>query len=318
VKLSDLGEHQLIARVTGDCAVDDTRVVQGIGDDCSMTRLADGLLQVVTTDMLVENVHFVRDAGTPHQLGAKSLAVNLSDIAAMGATPRDAWVSVALPETLELEWVDHLFAGIKQMAREHSVNLLGGDTTRGALVVVNIVVVGEVSDAEVLLRSGARAADRVFVTGALGDAAAGLDALGSNRDAPELIRRHHEPQPHVQLGRRIATSSHAHAAIDVSDGLSSDLNHVCDQSNLGCLVDSSRLPLSEELRAYCAQHNLDALTFALTGGEDYVLLVTGDPALSEIPGLVDIGEMVSGNSREIIRDGERSPLEPRGWDHLRR
>ncbi len=315
MKLHDLGERRLIERVTAAATLDPTRVLLGAGDDCSVTRVDGERLQIVTTDMLVEDVHFVRAALSARQLGRKAVAVNLSDIAAMGGTALDAWISVALPASLEVAWVDELFAGINDVVRAHAVNLLGGDTTRSDAIVINIAVLGEVLASEILVRSAARPGDHIFVSGPVGDAAAGLDALRHRRDAAELIRRHHEPEPHLAVGRRVATSGAARAAIDVSDGLAIDLTRVCAASRVGCELDAARLPLSAELRAYCAENELDPVELALGGGEDYVLLVTGSGELAEL-GQIDLGRITEGVP-ELWRDGARVPLEPAGWDPLR-
>jgi thiamine-monophosphate kinase len=317
VKLTDLGEHGLIRRVTAEIPLDPARVLLGAGDDCSVTRLPGGQLQLVTTDLLLEKVHFLRDVIQPEELGAKAMAVNLSDIAAMGGTALDAWVSVGLSKAVDVEWVERLYGGMTRVATAHRVNILGGDTTAAEQIVLNLVLLGEVAPGEILLRSGAESGDRIFVSGPLGDSAAGLDALREQREAPELVHRHHSPEPRLELGRRLATSGLVHAAIDLSDGLASDLNHICDASGVGCEVHADQLPRSAALQAYCRRHHLDPLAFALAGGEDYELLVTGAPALGEIPGLVEVGEVTSGGERTLLLDDSRRPLEPAGFDHLR-
>jgi thiamine-monophosphate kinase len=317
VKLSDLGEHGLIRRVTGGIPLDPARVVLGVGDDCSVTRLPGGQLQLVTTDLLLENVHFLRDVIQPEELGAKAMAVNLSDIAAMGGTALDAWVSLGLSQAVDVEWVDRLYSGMTRVAAAHRVSLLGGDTTAAEQIVLNLVLLGEVAPGEILLRSGAQPGDRIFVSGHLGDSAAGLHALRERLEAPELVRRHHSPEPRLELGRRLATSGLVHAAIDLSDGLASDLNHICDASGVGSEVHADQLPRSAALEAYCRRHHLDPVAFALAGGEDYELLVTGALALRDIPGLVEVGEVVGGDERTLLCGDTRCPLEPAGFDHLR-
>lgn len=325
--LADLGERGFIERIAPGCLVDAERVIVGIGDDCAVIR-ADAdhdRVSLVTTDMLVEQVHFLRDAITPRQLGAKALAVNLSDIAAMGGQPHDAFISLAIPPGLTLEYLDELYAGLKGMAARHGVNISGGDTTaaRGDLV-INVALTGEAGRRKVLLRSGARPGDRIYVTGNLGDSAAGLHAVlhGHTRDdetAAELVRRHHEPVPHLEQGQRIAATGLAHAMIDLSDGLVADLGHICDQSRVGCALEAAHLPLSPELERYCAAHHLDPIELALAGGEDYVLLFTADPGIIAQIDAVDIGEIVTADSRTMTRNGTGpAPLGHTGWDHLRR
>jgi thiamine-monophosphate kinase len=330
MKLSDLGEFGLIARIAEHCVARPEGVVKGIGDDCAVVRASGGRLTLVTVDLLVERVHFLRGAITPEQLGAKALAVNLSDVAAMGGTPRDAFVSLAVPPDMTVEYLDAFYAGMKAMAARHAVNLLGGDTTGSkADLVINIALTGEVDEREVLYRGGARVGDAIYVTGPLGDSAGGLDAVLNARAegsaaARELVRRHHEPIPHVDAGRRIAASGHARAMIDVSDGLASDLGHLCDESRVGAEVEAARVPVSPELATHCAAHGMDATRLAISGGEDYVLLLAADPAIeAALAGsgvaLRRIGRIVDAGRREIVHpDGSREPLVPTGWDHFRR
>jgi thiamine-monophosphate kinase len=329
VKLSQLGEFGFISRIETGAVVRPGDVVRGIGDDCAVTRGRPGWLRLVTTDLLVERVHFLRGAIHPRQLGAKALAVNLSDIAAMGGIPLDAYVSIAVPTNVPVEELDEIYAGLKLLAAEWDVNLLGGDTTASlADLVVNVALTGEVEEDRVLYRSGARPGDTLFVTGTLGDSRGGLDAILNGRAAEsdaarELVRRHHEPRPHLREGRLVAACGLAHAMIDVSDGLSADLPHVCERSRVGVEVFEAQLPLSPELEAYASAHGADAAAFALSGGEDYVLLLAGEERLpAALAGsgttVVPIGRVVGDGRREFVRrSGDRVPLASSGWDHFR-
>lgn len=324
MKLTELGEFGLISRIAAGCVHEASRVIKGIGDDCAATRGPSGFLNLVTTDMLVEGVHFLRERLSPHQLGAKAMAVNLSDIAAMGGEPLDAYVSIAVPRDLTVEYVDECFRGMKEMAARFAVNILGGDTCAAPRdLAINIAVTGRVEEDLILYRSGARVGDRVYVGGSLGDSAAGLDALrcrraGEQPECTQLISRHLEPVPQIELGRAVATSRLAHAMIDVSDGLSSDLGHLCEASGVGCEVRADAIPISPELAAYADRCGCDPLTaFALDGGEDYVLLIAGDPLLgAAVPGLIPIGVITSSGDRVITAQGSRTPLRGRGWDHF--
>jgi thiamine-monophosphate kinase len=329
MKLSEIGEFGFIARIEAGAIVRPEEVLCGIGDDCAVTRGTAGRLRLVTTDLLVERVHFLRHAITARQLGAKALAVSLSDIAAMGGVPLEAYVSLAVPRDFPVEQLDELYAGLKGLAAETGVNLLGGDTT-GSLsdLVLNVTLTGEVEEELVLYRSGACPGDTLFVTGPLGDSRAGLDAIQHGRveesdAARELARRHHEPQAQLRAGRLIAASGLAHAMIDLSDGLAADLPHICDRSRVGAEIVEAQLPLSAELAAYASAHALDAPTLALSGGEDYVLLVAAKTGLQEMLAqsgiaLFPIGRVLEPGRRELVRrSGERSPLVPGGWDHFR-
>jgi thiamine-monophosphate kinase len=327
-RISDLGESAFIKRIEPGCIVRPEGVVCGIGDDCAVTQGPGDLVQLVTTDLLVEGVHFLRDAITPLQLGAKAMAVNLSDIAAMGGRPRDAYLSLSVPTDTPIEYLDAVYDGLKSMAARFQVNLLGGDTTRSpAALVINVTLTGDARSAAVLYRTGARLGDLLFVTGFLGDSAAGLHAIlgghaAADQVAAELVRRHHQVVPQVREGQIIAADGRAHAMLDVSDGLAADLRHLCDRSGVGALIEEDRLPVSEPLGAYCAAHGLVSRELALSGGEDYVLLLAGEPELAASLGplgvtLFPIGRVVEAGQLWLRRaDGRVVPLPPSGWDHF--
>lgn len=326
MKLRDLGEFELLARLFPDRISAASDVRRGIGEDCSVIARGDGWLDLVTTDMLVEDVHFLRERISPKQLGAKALAVNLSDIAAMGGEPRHAYISVALPSELEVEEVEALFDGIKEQAQAHGVELLGGDTTRSpGPLVLSIAVVGQVGERDVLYRDGAQPGDQLFVSGYLGDAAAGLHALLSADAtipaAETLITRHQAPAPHLAAGRALGKSGQARAMIDLSDGLAGDLHHLCEANALGALIHLDALPLSSELRRYAEEQGLDPFQQALVGGEDYVLLVAGDADLPEALGsalpLYPIGALDDAPGIRTLRDGTEKELDVRSWDHFK-
>ncbi len=334
MNLTDLGEFVFIDRIAPGCdAGDPGRVIQGIGDDAAVIAGTHDPL-VVTTDMLIEQVHFIRDSISPQQLGYKSLAVNLSDIAAMGARPLDAFVSIAVPKSVTVEELDGFYDGMKALAVDSGVNLLGGDTTGSRTdLCINVVVTGTAPAHELLYRSGARTGDRIVVTGTLGDSAGGLAILLDHPDLPkhtsaELIRAHLEPELFLREARIFATSGAAGGAIDLSDGLASDLRHICSRSGVGAVLDLDAIPLSRALRTLCAATGDDPIRLALTGGEDYRLLVTIDPeqleevrtAVTQATGrqLFDIGEVVDGDGIRIRNDdGSTSDFEMSGWDHFK-
>jgi thiamine-monophosphate kinase len=333
VKLRDLGEFAFIDRITPGCQVGALdHVVRGIGDDAAVVDAPSGPL-VITTDMLIERVHFIRNTISFRQLGYKSLAVNLSDIAAMGATPLDAFLSIAVPDSVSVEELDELYAGMKELAADSRVNLLGGDTTGSKDdLCINVVVTGTAPAREILYRSGARVGDRIVVTGTLGDSAGGLQLLlgratADGEVAARLLEAHYLPQLYLREARVLAASGAAGAAIDLSDGLASDLGHVCRRSGVGAVVEVEALPLSSELLAMCGDNAIDPVPLALGGGEDYRLMATVDPerldelrtAVAEATGreLFDIGRIVAGDSIGLRgADGTVTRLEPAGWDHF--
>ena len=262
MKLKELGEFRFINRITEGCLVRTEGVVKAIGDDCCVFRAPENKVILLTTDMLVEDIHFLKNAITPHELGRKTLAVNISDIAAMGGTPGEAVISIAIPATIEVEYLDRLYEGMKAIAREFGVNLLGGDTTSSPKhLVINVALVGWAAEDEVLYRSGAKEGDVIFLTGAVGASAAGLDIILSGRNfvkRGELFEAHLNPTPQIKEGRIIAELKIAHSLIDVSDGVASDLGHICEESGVGAVLEESAIPVTETFQNYAASLNSNA------------------------------------------------------------
>jgi thiamine-monophosphate kinase len=289
----------------------------GIGDDCAVLRPRRAKEIVVTTDLSLENVHFRRDWHPPQSVGHRCLARGLSDLAAMGARPEAAFLSLALPSELTGAWMDGFFDGFMALAKRYRVPLAGGDMAKSPTVVADIVLLGSVARGKALLRSGARAGDLIYVTGALGGSAAELSALERKpRDfvgKDKLRHPHLYPEPRLAAGRkliRLATS-----AIDLSDGLSTDLAHLCEESGLAAEIDADALPV--DARATLEQ--------ALHGGEDYELLFTASPK-NAVPGQLGgvsinaIGRMKKpgkGPQVEMDSGGKRTALAASGWEHFR-
>jgi thiamine-monophosphate kinase len=307
----------------------------GIGDDCAVLRPRRGEELVVTTDLSLENVHFRRDWHPPQSVGHRCLARGLSDLAAMGARPEAAFLSLALPKELARSWMQGFFDGLMALAERHRVPLAGGDLAKsppglrdaGGLVVADIVLLGSVPKGRPLLRSGARAGDLIYVTGALGGSSAELAALERR---PAAFRRtdmggqghpHLYPEPRLAAGRQLMRSDLATAAIDLSDGLSTDLAHLCEESGLGAEIEAESLPV--DARATLEQ--------ALHGGEDYELLFTAAPKTavpSSLGGVAvhAIGRMKKRGPKKrgeapqvemIHPGGKRTALEAGGWEHFR-
>ncbi len=332
MKLKEIGEFGFINRIAPLGAVRADGVIKGIGDDCAVISVDGPEYLLLTTDLLVERVHFLRDWARPDIFGAKALAVNLSDIAACGGQPRDAFISLAVPDGTEVDWLDGFYRGMADLARKWDVNLLGGDTSGSKSdLMINVTVTGLVPPNEVLFRHTARPGDVIVLTGPLGESGAGLEILLNASDLPEdvsqpLIRAHLEPRPHIEEGRLLASSGACTAAIDVSDGLSSDLGHLCADSSVGAVVFEAKLPLREPLVRAAALMGKDPLHWVLHGGEDYVLLAAvKSEMVEEIRSRAEdrgwnflpIGEFVEGKGMELVRlDGTHEPLAPRGWDHF--
>ncbi len=281
--LRDIGEFGLIERIAERFPTAGFEGGSlGIGDDCAVLRRNRDELDLVTTDLLIEGSHFLREAISPRLLGRKSLAVNLSDIAAMGGECRWAFLALALPGEISVAWIDEFFDGVQERLAEAGVELLGGDTTRSnGPIVIQFTVLGSVSRAHLKLRRAARAQDLICVTDCLGDSGAGLQALlegvARNDAVAHLIERHLDPRPQLAEGAWLGASSDVHAMMDLSDGLDSDIRRIMEQSRAGARIEVEHLPLSSQLREVAAQHAWSAWELAVSGGEDYALLCTVAP-----------------------------------------
>ena len=271
----------------------------GIGDDCAVMPCGEGEL-IYSTDMLIEGVHFLRNAASPEDIGWKSLAVNLSDIAAMGGTPVATFLSIALPKDAQGEWAERFIDGYAQLSHKFGVPLLGGDTTSSLRdIAINVGVLGRVPYGRSIRRSGARVGDKIYVTGRLGDSAGGLQAILNGWErSPEvqsLIQSHIRPMPRLAEGAALMRTGLVGAMMDISDGITSDLRHIVKASNVGAQVALDKLPISSDLKSICNTYRLDKHTLATGGGEDYELLFTateGIEKLLDFP-VYQIGEIVA-------------------------
>ena len=331
-------EDELVAVVRKLLAGEAPGVRLGIGDDAALIDLGDRL-GILTTDLLVEDVHFRLRTISPRELGYKAIAVNVSDVAAMGGSPRYGLVSLALPRDVEIAWVVELYGGVRDAANEYAMPVVGGDTSLSDRIVLSVTVTGEVAKGGAVTRAGARPGDRLVVTGVLGASAGGLQlaeadpetvrsALGSEW-ARELLAAHVRPQARVGEGQTLAQAG-ATAMMDLSDGLAIDLARLCRESAVGAAVDLARVPVAPALGPLAKVLPIVPLELALSGGEDYELLAAlpghaVGPATSKLKErfatpLTEVGEI----RREeeglvaVMADGSERPLEPAGWDHFAR
>ena len=298
------------------------KVVTGIGDDCAVLRLPAGHDLLTTTDFSLEGVHFRREWHPPESVGHRCLARGLSDIAAMGGEPVAAFLSLALPPKLPQRWVDGFIEGLLRLAREFSVRLAGGDTAQSPSgVLADITVLGSVPKGKAVLRSGARPGDRIYATGTLGGSAAALNLLFSKRKKldKKQFPKHFFPEPRIQQGQVLRAKNFASSMIDISDGLSSDLNHICEESGVGAEIWPEAIPRSLIGRTSKPVE----LKYALHGGDDYELLFTARPGrrlppqISGIP-VTCIGEITRSKQLVLVSGaGTRSRLQPQGWEHFR-
>ena len=314
-------------------------LVAGIGDDAAVFRSTAGKDTVITADLLVEDIDFRRTTTPPYLLGHKALAVSLSDIAAMGSRPLWSMISIGVPaEVWETDFVERLYEGVLDLANRYGVNLIGGDTSRTTEnIVIDSIVSGECAAGTSVMRTGASPGDQIFVTGSLGAAAAGLRLIERGAHLAEqnlgdddsqkldhILLRQLRPEPRVGWGIILGEERLATSMIDLSDGLSSDLNRVCVASNVGALIDSSWLPIDERVIELCGRRALDPLQLALHGGEDFELLFTVKPDdVNRLPRRVDgigikhIGQVTAAFEGVRISEGSRVwELNPGGWKHF--
>lgn len=313
------GEFAFIKRVTG-VSYRDPAIVRGVGDDCAVLEYTSDKYLLVTVDMMVENSHFSLDWYTPYQVGMKLMEVNVSDIISMGGTPRWAFISLALTRDTEVEFMDEFYRGLYDSAKKHGVALIGGDTTHGRELALNLALIGDVDKDRVRLRSQAEPGDLICVTGTLGKSEAGLRLLlAGRRDG--YLAGHLEPKSRLESeGKAIAR--HARAMIDVSDGLGSEVGHICEESGTGARVDWEKIPLSGETVEAARAVGGDPRVYALYGGEDFELVFTIHPdkleALkNDYAGFTVVGEILPKEAGIFIsREGEKIDLKS-GYDHFR-
>jgi thiamine-monophosphate kinase len=309
-----------IQRLTQSRAGRDGRfVVRGIGDDCAILRLAPGHHLLVTTDLSIEDVHFRRKWHPPQSVGHRCLARGLSDIAAMAGEPLACFLSLGLPAKLPQRWVDEFFRGFQHLARRFRVPLAGGDTSAATKITADIVVAGQTPAGKAILRSGARPGDRIYATGELGASAAVLKGLfAGKRVSPATARGHFYPEPRLAIARQLRLKNLASAMIDLSDGLSVDLGHICQESSVTATINAGAIPIARGA----------GLELALHGGEDYELLFTAGPR-ARIPvrvagvKITEIGrihpqEDYPAAIRVLDENGKVRALAPRGWEHFRK
>jgi thiamine-monophosphate kinase len=329
--VGDVGEHALIARVRGRVPPAPDWVTIGLGDDAAVVEPERNALDVVTTDALVEGIHFERAFTPPRAIGHRALAVNLSDLAAMGAAPRSALLSLVLPPALPLADFEAIVDGFLALASSHGVALIGGNIARSpGPLLVDVTAIGTARRRRVLARSGAQPGDDLWVSGEIGSAAAGLQSLaagerpGARPVACEAAFL--EPQPRVRLGLLLARSRAATSCVDLSDGLADGLHQLAGASGVGLDVDGAAVPLQDDARRWFEARGLDPLIAALTGGDDYELLFTARPRsrarVDAVGGqarglrLTRIGTVRREPGVFLARGGMSEPV-PSGYVHFR-
>ncbi len=346
-EISTLGEFGLIDRLTSGLKVNNASTLLGAGDDCAVLRYpaadSDGTRVLVTTDMLMEGIHFDLTYTPLRHLGYKAAVVNFSDVYAMNGTPRQLLVSVALGRRFSVESMDELYAGLRLACERYGVDLVGGDTTSSLTgLALSLTCVGEAKEEDIVYRSGARDTDLVCVSGNLGAAYMGLQLMerekkvfesqrgdGETRAQPDfsgreyLIERLLKPEPRSDIVTRLREAGvRPTAMMDVSDGLSSELMHICKRSSTGCRVYEERIPVDYQTAVAAEEFNLNVYTAALNGGEDYELLftvpLTDHERVSRLDDIHVIGHITRAElgQKLVTRDGNEFDLRAQGWNPL--
>lgn len=318
--MSSSGEFGFIDYINAVFPVPEGTV--GIGDDCAVLTAGEGEL-LFSTDLLMEGVHFLRSESSPEDVGWKAAAVNLSDIAAMGGKPVATFLSIALPKDAQGEWAERFIEGYRQISSQYDLPLLGGDTTSSLRdIAVNVGILGRCQSGKRLMRSGAKVGETIYVTGPLGDSAAGLQAIlkGIRRseEVKTLIERHKRPLPRVDAGVILIQSGKVGAMMDISDGIASDMRHIMKASKVGAVIALDRLPLSSELISVCAEQGWDRYWLSTSGGEDFELLFTGPDGLeNELDIKVyPVGKIVDGNELTWTVEGSAVDYDYMGYKHF--
>ncbi len=331
--LRDIGEFGFIDRIAATVAdsADDPRIALGIGDDCALLDLGGPELLAVTTDAMLQGRHFRLDWLRPGEIGWRAASGALSDLAAMGAAPASVFCSVGLPPDWPVDDADALLAGIARATEAVGGTLTGGDVIASDRALIDIIALGQVPRGQQLTRDGARAGQVLAVTGALGAPAAAvamLDARGSDALAEHDAARDRfaHPQPRISAGRAIAASGLATAAIDISDGLVQDAGHIAERSGVRTVIEAERVPVAEGCAEIARILGADALQWALSGGEDFELLIAlaenNVEALRELPAVAEVGLTVVGRIEDgegtiaVNASGEQLELGRGGWDHF--
>jgi len=330
--ISDFSERELIARIQARLPPAPGWLLVGIGDDAAVVEPERNRAEVLTVDALIEGVHFDRAFVPPDAIGHRALAVNLSDLAAMGAAPRLALLSLALPPALSIADFDALVAGLTALAERTRVHVVGGNLTRSTgPLMIDMSVTGTVKPRQVLERSGARPGDELYVSGTVGSAAAGLQLLRDDArlmtDDGRLVTAYLRPEPRVRLGLMLARNRAASACMDLSDGLSDAVYQIAEASGVGARIDAGALPIEPCAREVLAARGADPVAEAITGGDDYELLVAVRPRTrgrlaaairhGGVP-LTRIGVCTEDGAIILCRDGTDTPLPNGGYRHFGR
>lgn len=302
VRVKDIGEFGLIERIAAIVEHADERVIVTIGDDTAVVAPTSLDYALLTTDLLIEDVHFTLDTISPWQLGYKSIAVNISDVASMGGLPNYAVVSLAVSPDILVSVVEDLYRGMADISRKYDLRIVGGDVTKSDKLIINVAIIGEVEEDNLTRRSDAQVGDLIMVTGELGASAAGLRlalSLGLQdkiRDASTLMKTHFQPEPRVKEGRALAKLG-INAMEDISDGLAGEIQHICEASGVGAKIYLKNIPIAKGVDEVAKHTGERAIDLAISGGEDYELVFT---APRELQGDTERGLLALGSKATVV------------------
>ncbi len=315
MQITSIGEFELIRRITNLNKNNNKNknILVGIGDDCAVVKFGRKNL-CITTDSLVDNVHFSKKWFTPEQIGMKAIEVNVSDVAAIGGIPKYALISLVLKESESVEFLDVVYSGIYKTAEKYRIEIIGGNTSHGSQNVIDVTMLGEVKNP--VTRAGANVGDLIFVTGELGRAAVGLRLFQKSISGFDSLKKSFL-EPMAQLDKSRLFSEYASSMIDISDGLSSDLGHICEQSKVGAVIHKPQIPISMETKQAASVLGIDVFELALSGGDDYQLLFTVPRKFSpRIKGAYHIGEIVNGKDIILESKDRKEKIKKRGYNHF--
>ncbi len=321
------GEFQFIEHIRRNFSYP-SQLIKGIGDDCAVFPKSDKESYLVTTDALVENIHFSQNTISYKSLGWKSIAVNLSDISAMGGNPEYIVISIAIPKNIQDEDINQFYEGIKEITSKYDVKLIGGDTTASKNdLFISITAIGTISSNKILYRNSAKPEDHLYITGYIGESSAGLYCLQNQVTIDKTIQqklmdKHLHPIPRINEIQYLQAKYHINSAIDTSDGLSGDLTHILEESNVGAIIYWDKLPISNELKKL--EEIVDIENYILHGGEDYELIISTPDDINiekfytefKIP-ITRIGEVTKEKCLILNKDDNDTPFYPKSYDHFK-
>lgn len=324
MKISDIGEFGFIDAIKKNTIFNPKSIVVGIGDDGAVYKTTPGMEQIAVIDTMVENSHFIiGKTATWYEVGYKAVASNLSDIAAMGGIPTHIVLSTAIAPQMEMDDLQSLYTGIKDICQRYHVNIIGGDTVMAKeSMVITVAAFGEIEAGKAICRSGAKPGDVIGVSHTIGDSAGGLDVLLQETDGfPVLKKAHQMPEPQISLGR-LLVQFHGHSLNDISDGLASESNEIAQASKADLIIDRDAVPCSEELKQWAEKTGKSICSYVFNGGEDYELIFTMAPADFQMlqqhcPYITRIGHVEKGEGKVLLRhDGVQTVLPKTGWNHF--